>query len=75
MGFSSALFSLGSQTLVASVVSVPDATTRPLMVEVHRRLARGTRPAEALAAAQATLAGDGEEALASTGGFVCFGAG
>ena len=75
MGFSSALFSLGSQTLVASVVSVPDATTRPLMVEVHRRLARGTRPAEALAGAQASLSGDGAEALASTGGFVCFGAG
>jgi CHAT domain-containing protein len=75
MGFSSALFSLGSETLVASVVSVPDATTRPLMVEVHRQLARGTRPAQALATAQAALAGDGEEELAATAGFVCFGAG
>ncbi|HEX2065066.1 MAG TPA: CHAT domain-containing protein, partial [Acidimicrobiales bacterium] len=75
MGLTAALFSLGSQVLVASVVPVADEVTRPLMLDVHRRLAAGTRAAESLSEAQAALGADGGEELASTGGFVCFGAG
>jgi tetratricopeptide (TPR) repeat protein len=73
MGLTSSLFSLGSRTLVASVVPVADDTTLPLMVELHRRLATGTSSADALAGAQ-QAAGEGEPALC-TAGFVCFGAG
>lgn len=74
IGVSSALLSLGTQSLVASVVSVSDEATKSLMVELHRRLLAGRRPAEALASAQAAL-GDGDEMRARAGGFVCFGAG
>ena len=45
MGLAGALFALGARTLVASLVPVPDATTRPLMVELHRRLVAGEGPA------------------------------
>jgi hypothetical protein len=53
---------------------VGDATTRVLMVELHRRLASGTSPAEALAAAMEGTRGEGPGGLAAAG-FVCFGAG
>jgi tetratricopeptide (TPR) repeat protein len=74
IGVSSALLSLGAQTLVASVVSVSDEVTMSLMVEFHRRLRDGRRPAEALASAQAALGTD-DEMRARAGGFLCFGAG
>jgi CHAT domain-containing protein len=74
MGLVSSLFALGSATLVASVVAVGDATTRPLMVEFHRLLAGGTGPAEALGCAQQRISGEAADAPFSAG-FVCFGAG
>ena len=73
MGLVSSLFALGSTTLVASVVPVGDATTRPLMAAFHGALASGVRPAEALARAQERPV-TGFECLSATG-FVCFGAG
>ncbi len=66
MGLSSALFALGTRTLVASVMPVQDESTRHLMVDFHRRLSAGLAPASALAAAQASL---------GVLGFACFGAG
>jgi CHAT domain-containing protein len=66
MGLSSAVLSLGSTTLVASVVPVPDDAGRVLMVDFHRRMLAGGSPADALAGA--LDAGDAPE------GFVCFGA-
>ena len=66
MGLSSAVLSLGGTTLVASVVPVPDASGRVLMVDFHRRLLAGGAPADALAGAL--------EASDSVEGFVCFGA-
>jgi CHAT domain-containing protein len=74
MGVSSALLSLGAQTLVASVVAVSDEITKALMVELHRGLLGGRSPAEALALAHVAL-GDDDEMRARSGGFVCFGAG
>ncbi|MGH9164057.1 MAG: CHAT domain-containing protein, partial [Acidimicrobiales bacterium] len=74
MGLASALLGMGSRSLVASVVAVPDDVTRPLMVDFHRRLAGGAGPAAALAGAQAAARGDDDFGLASTAGFVCFGA-
>jgi tetratricopeptide (TPR) repeat protein len=71
MGLAGALFSLGMGTLVASVIPVPDAATRELMVAFHERLQAGLPPASALAAVQAASAGD----AAVSASFVCFGAG
>jgi tetratricopeptide (TPR) repeat protein len=67
MGLLSALFTLGTRTVVGSVVPVRDDHTRHLMVRLHRRLRAGRSPAEALAECQA--------GLASASAFVCFGAG
>jgi tetratricopeptide (TPR) repeat protein len=71
MGLAGALFALGMGTLVASVIPVPDAATRELMVAFHERLQAGLPPAHALAAVQAASARD----AAVSASFVCFGAG
>jgi hypothetical protein len=69
LGLSAALLATGTRTLVASVVPVPDAASRRVMVAFHRRL-EAASPAAALAGAQAE-AGSGWTAA----GFVCLGAG
>jgi len=66
LGLASALIGMGTRTVVASVVPVPDAESRRVMLEFHRRLAAGSRPAEALAHAQRR---------ARVPGFVCLGNG
>jgi len=87
MGTVAALLSLGSQAVVAGVMPVPDEGTPEVMFDVHRRLAAGCGPAEALALTQAAhglcaldpseLAARTERALAALAAavFVCFGAG
>ena len=75
MGLAQALLALGSQTVVATVVPVPDEATHPLMVDLHARLAAGARPAEALTAAQLAVGTDDPAARAAAAGFVCFGDG
>jgi CHAT domain-containing protein len=67
MGLASALFGLGTATLVGSVVPVPDAESRALMTAFHRHLVAGCRPAVALPRARADIGGGA--------GFVCFGRG
>ena len=71
LGLSAALLASGTRTIIASVVPVPDAAARRLMLDFHRRLASGASPATALAAAQASLRAD-QSALA---GFLCLGVG
>jgi tetratricopeptide (TPR) repeat protein len=72
LGLAAVLLALGARTVVASVLPVPDAATRTLMVELHRRLMAGARPAAALAqAAMVGSPGDTEPVAA----FTCFGAG
>ena len=71
LGLSAALLASGTRTIVASVVPVPDAAARRLMLAFHRRLAAGASPAAALADAQAGLRAD-RTALA---GFLCLGVG
>jgi tetratricopeptide (TPR) repeat protein len=66
LGFAAALLGMGTRTIVASVVPVPDAAARRLMLAFHRDLLAGAAPAAALARAQAG---------AKTAGFICFGAG
>jgi CHAT domain-containing protein len=75
MGLTSALFALGTRTAVATVVPVPDEATRPLMVALHGGLRRGLSTAAALAEAQAGTDRGDPVALATAGGFVCYGAG
>ncbi len=65
MGLVGAVFSLGTSTLIASVVPVADDLTELLMVELHNELCAGATPAHALATAQTRVHVDG---------FVCFGA-
>jgi tetratricopeptide (TPR) repeat protein len=65
MGLVGAVFSMGTSTLIASVVPVDDVETKDLMTQVHERLCAGAAPAHALAAASAAAGIDG---------FVCFGA-
>ena len=75
LGLATALLSLGARTVVASVVPVPDEASRWLMLALHDRLARGSSPAAALAAAQVASDPDDPTALAAAAGFVCLGAG
>jgi len=67
MGLASAVFSLGTRTLIASVAPVGDAETRALMNVFHDELSSGLAPAQALVNAQRAVPG--------ARGFVCFGAG
>ena len=66
LGLAAALLGMGTRTIIASVVPVPDAAGRRLMLAFHRELAGGARPATALARAQAR---------ATVPGFVCLGSG
>jgi hypothetical protein len=66
LGLAAALLGMGTRTVVASVVPVPDAAARRLMLAFHRNLAAGGAPASALARAQAG---------AAVPGFVCLGSG
>jgi CHAT domain-containing protein len=75
MGLTSALFALGTRTAVATVIPVPDEATRPLMLALHDGLRRGLPVAQALAQAQAGVDRSDPAALATAGGFVCYGAG
>ena len=74
LGLAAALLSMGTRTLVASVVPVPDQASRLLMLALHERLLLGSSPAAALAAAQAASDPDDPAAMAAAAGFVCLGA-
>ncbi len=76
MGLAAALLGLGTRTLVASVVDVPDEQTANLMLGVHRHLRKGDSPAVALCRAQGEMIGRADpRAIAASAGFVCFGSG
>ena len=49
LGLAAAFLSLGTRTLVAPLVSLPDDESAALMVELHARLRAGQSPAAALA--------------------------
>lgn len=72
-GLTSALLSMGSRNVVASVGLVPDSeATSRLMVRFHRGLIGGRGVAEALSGAQAETADDSAGFIAAAS-FVCVG--
>jgi tetratricopeptide (TPR) repeat protein len=77
LGLAAALLAMGTKSLVATVVPVPDDASRPLMLHLHRFLREGKDPAAALALAQTKLGGAGQDGAArvAANGFLCFGAG
>jgi CHAT domain-containing protein len=76
LGLTAALLGLGTRSLVATVVPVPDRTSRPLMLRLHHHLDAGLGPAAALTRAQLDVARrDDVTARVTALGFVCFGAG
>lgn len=73
-GLTSALLAMGTRSIVASVGLVPDSVaTTELMVQLHRRLAEGIEPVEALAKAQSWAFEDPERFVAAAS-FICVGA-
>jgi CHAT domain-containing protein len=71
MGFTAALFALGTCTLIAATVPVPDEATKGLMLALDEELSEGTQPATALVNARARAA----NMSVASAAFVCFGAG
>ncbi len=75
MGFTAAVFALGTQTVIAAVVPVPDETTKGLMLALDDELSRGTSPAQALVNARDAIPTDDRGHAVAGAAFVCFGAG
>lgn len=75
MGFAAALLAMGTRSLIATVVPVPDNASRALMLRLHRHLDQGRSPATALAMAQRELIDTGPTTRVAAIGFLCFGAG
>jgi tetratricopeptide (TPR) repeat protein len=73
LGLAAAFLALGSRSVVASVIPVPDATTAAFMPRLHGRLAAGEPVDDALAAAIEETASEVERATARS--FVCLGSG
>lgn len=73
-GLTSALLSMGTRSVVASIGLVPDnVATTELMVDLHKGLVAGRSPSESLAAAQAKAFQDPGR-FVSAASFVCVGA-
>lgn len=71
LGFAAALVGMGTRTIIASVVPVPDSGAKRLMTSLHTHLTAGDSPSVALAKAQ-----DGLSPRAyGLSGFVCLGTG
>ncbi|MFJ6197422.1 CHAT domain-containing protein [Micromonospora sp. NPDC092111] len=76
MGFTAVLLALGARCLIATVLPVPADPTTALMLDLHRRMRAGARPAQALADAQRAFVASGDStARATAAAFVCLGAG
>jgi len=75
LGMAAALLMRQTASLVAPVVSIPDAETQPIMVAYHQRLLTGLAPAAALAQTQAEFAAGTPRQRASAASFICLGEG
>ena len=72
MGVAAEVLSMGTRTVVATFLPVPDDRVRHLMGALHQRLRDGEAPADALVRARADVQDDSPDPLSS---FVCLGAG
>ena len=72
MGFTAAVFALGTETVIAAVVPVPDEATAGLMLALDE--AAPERHAARARARRSARARDDRAAVAGAA-FVCFGAG
>ena len=75
LGLAAALLPLGTIGIVGSVVPISDHEVVPLMVTLHRGLARGASMAEALRDARVAATGGAAGRLASAWSLVALGAG
>lgn len=75
MGLTSSLLALGTRTLIACMLPVPDGPARELMCALHDRLAAGESPAVALALAKEGLEKDDGHLYATTAALTCLGVG
>ncbi len=73
LGFLSVLFALGSRSVVASSVPIPDIDSTPLMIALHRRLATGANAAKALHGARAEVGADTPQSIVASIAFGHFG--
>lgn len=73
LGLTAALLRLGTRSLVASVLPVPDEASRRLMVELHRGLVGGASPSSALARARAAGDPDADDDRVAAAAFQAFG--
>lgn len=74
IGLVSALLALGTRSVLATVIPVPDVSTAALMLAVHERLRAGDEPATALAAARAGTDPEDPVGYAAACGVTCYGA-
>ncbi len=74
MGLATALLGLGTRTVVAATIPVPDLASKDLMVALHTHLSAGQPPAQALALARQSLDTRDPTSLAAAAGFVVLGA-
>jgi CHAT domain-containing protein len=73
LGLVTALCSLGTDAVVASVVPVPDLDTTQMMVALHHEMAGGASPSLALARARAAVDEATAGGLVTSLAFTCFG--
>jgi tetratricopeptide (TPR) repeat protein len=74
-GFLTALFMMGTRSVVASAVPVPDVDVMPFMVALHRRLASGDAIGAAIDHARAEIDPDVPEGLVIETAFAHYGCG
>jgi tetratricopeptide (TPR) repeat protein len=79
IGLAAALLAMGTVTLIAAVVPVPDEASRSLMLRFHQHLKAGRGAADALKHARADTTGHPDHtataASVAASGFLCLGAG
>lgn len=74
-GVLAVLLAGGAGAVIAAVVSVPDVSTRHMMIELHRCLAEGRSSARALHAARTAVDLDDPSGFVSAIAFSCYGGG
>jgi Tfp pilus assembly protein PilF len=75
LGLATALLALKARTVVATVIPVPDSSSRTLMVAFHDRLRAGDSAAAALHRARVALDPEDPVGFAGAAGFACLGTG